>query len=333
MVDRTLHHRVPESSRWLSASRPGEASEPAPDPPPVGFAPEVEQALRAGEPVVALESTIICHGIPRPDNGRLASDMETAVRTAGSVPATTAVLDGRLRVGLGPDELAALAARAEVRKCTTRDLPDALASGAAGATTVAATLFIAAMAGIEVMATGGIGGVHRGGEASLDVSADLEELARRPVIVVASGIKSILDVRRTLERLETLGVPLLGYRTDRIPGFYSATTGFPVASIDRPEEVARRFRIQRRLGLPAALLVFRPPPAELALAAEELDRLTAEALQKARRDGIAGPAETPFVLREIARASGGRAVRLNRALAVANAELAGRIAAALCEPA
>ncbi|MDX1540745.1 MAG: pseudouridine-5'-phosphate glycosidase [Geminicoccaceae bacterium] len=301
--------------------------------PPVAFAPPVEQALSAGRPVVALETTIICHGIPRPDNARLAVEIDDAVRAAGAVPATTAVLGGRLRVGLERDEVSGLARRDDVRKCTTRELPDAIASGGAGATTVASTLFVAAMAGIDVMATGGIGGVHLQGERSLDVSADLEELARRPVIVVASGIKSILDMARTLERLETLGVPLIGYRCDEVPGFYTRSTGFKLAGVDHLEEIVARFQIQRRLGLQAALLVLQPPPEALAIEPGEMAELTASALDQARQAGIKGPDETPFLLSRIAAASDGRTVRLNRALAVANAALAGEIAACLCRTA
>lgn len=290
-------------------------------------APQVRDALARREPVVALESTILCHGIPRPDNAALAIDMESAVRAAGAVPATTAILAGAARVGLGPDELAALAACDNVAKCTARDLPGAIVDGRPGATTVAATLFLAARSGIDVMATGGIGGVHRGGETSLDVSADLEEMARRPVVVVASGIKAILDVARTMERLETLGVAVVGFDTTELPGFYTRETGVPVPRVAGVDAVAARFMAQRRLGLAAALLVTLPPPAALALGRSQLEPMIDAARRAASAAGVAGPAETPFLLRHLALASDGRTVALNRALAVANARLAGRIAA------
>ena len=292
-------------------------------------APEVRRALAEGRPVVALETTIICHGIPRPDNVRLALEIERAVRAEGAVPAATAVLDGAIRVGLAEDELQALAASDRVIKCTTRDLPRMVASRRAGATTVAATLFIAAQSGIPVMATGGIGGVHRGGEASFDVSADLEELARRSAMVVASGIKTILDLPRTMERLESLGVPVIGLGTAELPGLYTATSGLSVPRAGRLEEITAQFRVHRALNLPGALLVVQPPPPELALAAGEVEHLVARARERARAAGISGPDETPFLLRAMAEDSGGRTVRLNCALALANAALAARLAVAL----
>jgi pseudouridine-5'-phosphate glycosidase len=293
------------------------------------LSPEVADALGRGAPVVALESTIICHGIPRPENAILALELEAAVRGGGSVPATTAVLDGVARIGLDTRELTDLAARDEVLKCTTRDLSRACAGGQPGATTVAATLFLAASAGIPVMATGGIGGVHRGGETSLDVSADLDEMARRHCVVVASGIKTILDLPRTMERLETLGVAVAGFGTAELPGFYTAETGIEVPRIDTVAEVAAQFIIQRRLGVPGTLLIARPPPPELALPRDQLESMIEEARQAAREAGMAGPAETPFLLRHLAMVSAGRTVALNSALAIANARLAGEVAAAI----
>jgi pseudouridine-5'-phosphate glycosidase len=198
----------------------------------ITFADDVADALRAGAPVVALESTLICHGFPPPDNLEVALEIEAAVRTNGAVPATIAVLGGQMKVGLNQDELRRLAQTPEAAKCTTRDLPLALARGGSGATTVAATLAVAAKAGIEVMATGGLGGVHQGGEHSLDVSADLEQLARSRLAVVCSGAKSILDLPRTMERLESLGVAVVGYGCDELPGFYSTGSGLPVPRVD-----------------------------------------------------------------------------------------------------
>lgn len=295
------------------------------------LSPRVAAVLERGGPVVALESTIVCHGIPRPENAELARDLEEAVRQEGAVPATTAVIGGAARVGLTDDELAALAADPDVVKCTTRDLPRVVAAGVPGATTVASTLFLAARVGISVMATGGIGGVHRGGEASLDVSADLEEMARSPAVVVASGIKAFLDLGRTMERLETLGVPVVGFGSDQLAGFYTDETGIAVPRVEAPAEVARQYLVQRGLGLPGALLVAVPPPADLALPARELEPMIADARSAAAARGVAGPAETPFILRHLADASGGRTVTLNRSLAVANARLAARIAVAITD--
>jgi pseudouridylate synthase len=297
----------------------------------IEVAPEVAAALERGRAVVALESTLICHGIPRPDNAALARELEAAVRAAGAVPATIAVLAGRIRVGLSERELEALAASEEVAKCTTRDLPLVLAGGGPGATTVAATIFIAARVGIAVMATGGIGGVHLGGESSLDVSADLEELARTPVAVVCSGVKSILDQARTLERLETLGVPVVGFGCRELPGFYTAETGLPVPAVADLDALCRLVRAQRALGLPGGTVIAQPPPAGLALSRAEVDALVEAAGEAARRAGVGGPAQTPFLLRHMAEASGGATVRLNRALVLSNTHLAARLAVALAE--
>jgi pseudouridylate synthase len=295
----------------------------------LAVAPEVAGALERGGAVVALESTLICHGMPRPDNAVLALELEAAVRAAGAVPATVAVIGGRVRVGLAEGELQALAASEAVAKCTTRDLPLVLAGGGLGATTVAATIFTAARIGIAVMATGGLGGVHQGGERSLDVSADLEELARTPVAVVCSGVKSILDQRRTLERLETLGVLVVGFGCRELPGFYTSETGLLVPPIADLGALCRVVLAQRALGLPGGLVVAQPPPADLALTRAEVDALVGAAREAARRAGIVGPAQTPFLLRHMAEASRGATVRLNRALVLSNAHLAGRLAVAL----
>jgi pseudouridine-5'-phosphate glycosidase len=288
----------------------------------------VQRALRAGAAVVALESTLICHGIPRPRNTALAVAIEDAVRGAGAEPATIAVADGRVRVGLDRAELERLAA-ADAAKCSTRDLPRMIAARAPGATTVAATIFLARRVGIRVMATGGLGGVHLDGESSMDVSADLEELARTRVVVVCSGVKSILDAARTLERLETLGVPVVGYRCTELPSFYSATSGLAVPGVESLDALCRLVEAHAALGLPGGIVVVQPPPPQHAMPREMVDRLVADARSAARRDGIRGGAETPFMLRAMAERSGGATVEVNCALALANAELAGRLAAAL----
>ena len=291
--------------------------------------PEVAEALARGQGVVALESTLICHGLPRPHNATVAVELEQAVRDQGSVPATVAAIDGQVNVGLSAGVLSRLVEASQVAKCTTRDLPRVLASGELGATTIAATIFVASQVGIRVMATGGLGGVHKGGEQSLDVSADLEELARRPVVVVCSGVKSILDQRRTLERLETLGVPVIGYCCRELPGFYTAETGLPVPSIEDLSSLCRLVRAQDELGLPGGLVVVQPPPPEDALSKAAVDQLVADAQAASAAAGVDGPAQTPFMLSHMAERSQGATVRVNQALARANARLAGAIAAML----
>jgi pseudouridine-5'-phosphate glycosidase len=299
---------------------------------PIEPSQEVADALRSGRPIVALESTMICHGIPRPRNLTLARTVEAAVREAGAVPATVALLDGRVRVGLGDDELERLATAEGVAKCSPRDLAPVLASGSLGATTVAGTIFVAARLGIRLMATGGIGGVHRGGEASLDVSADLHELRRSGVAVVCSGAKIILDLPRTLEVLETLGVPVLGYGTADFPAFYLTASGLPVPRIDGLEALAHVIAAQAALGWPSGLVVANPPPAELALDPPELEVALRDALADAKAQGVRGKDETPFLLAHLAEASSGRSVTLNEALVVANARLAAQVATVLRVP-
>ena len=289
----------------------------------------VERALRGGRAVVALESTLICHGIPRPRNAALAVAIEDAVRAAGAEPATIAVVDGRVRVGLDRAGLEHLAAAAEAVKCSTRDLPRVVASREPGATTIAATIFLARRVGIRVMATGGLGGVHQDGESSMDVSADLEELARTRAVVVCSGIKSILDQRRTLERLETLGVPVVGYRCQELPGFYTAASGLAIPAVDDVEGLGRLVRAHQALGLPGAIVVVQPPPSEHAMAKPIVDQLVAAAQAAACEAGVDGPAQTPFMLRHMADRSQGATVRVNRALALANARLAAALATLL----
>ena len=291
------------------------------------LSPEVADAVSRGEAVVALESTLICHGIPRPRNLELALAVETAVREAGAVPATVAVLDGRLRIGLEEAELKRLAMADGVVKCSARDLAWVMTAGLAGATTVAGTIYAAARAGIRVMATGGLGGVHRGGQSSLDISADLAELARSATAVVCSGAKSILDLPRTLEVLETMGVTVLGLGTAELPAFYARESGLAIPAVADASAAAAVLSRQAALGWPSGILIANPPPAELAMPAEAVERLVEDALAACRAAGIAGKEETPFLLAHMARASEGRTVTLNEALVLSNAGVAGRIAA------
>ena len=292
---------------------------------------DLVDGLRHGRPVVALESTLICHGIPKPDNGELAIEMENRVRAEGALPATMAVIDGAVRVGLAPDELQSLAAADHVAKCSTRDLPLVAASGGLGATTVASTIYLAAQHGIKVMATGGLGGVHLAGETTLDISADLHELQRSPVVVVCCGVKSILDQQRTMEKLETLGVPVIGYRCRKLPAFYTADSDIDIPGVDDLDQLTRVIRYHAGLGMPSGMVVAVPPPKAYALARNEVDQLVAAARRSAEAGGISGPAQTPFMLRFMAEASDGRTVTLNRHLAAENASLAGSIARRLCD--
>lgn len=290
---------------------------------------EVQQALAEGRPVLALESTLITHGLAWPQNLDTALAIEESVRAEAVVPATVAVLDGQLRAGLENREIEQLARLGpEVRKCSRRDLPLVLQPGQAGATTVAATMMIAAMAGIRVFATGGIGGVHRGAENSFDISADLQELARTPVAVVCAGPKAILDIGLTCEYLETHGVPVLGYQCDRLPAFYSRDSGFPVDQrLDSEAEIAAVLQVQWRLGL-AGALVANPIPPEHALDPASVERAIAQAVAEAAAAGISGKALTPWLLARLEQLSGGDSVQANIALILNNARLGARIAAA-----
>jgi pseudouridine-5'-phosphate glycosidase len=291
--------------------------------------PEVSDALSAGRPVVALESTIISHGLPRPDNLRIAREFEAAVRQAGAVPATIAVVDGEPHVGLDDDALEAVASREDVAKCGVRDLAVVCARGAMGATTVAATAHLAARAGIAVFATGGLGGVHREARETWDESADLGWLARTPIVVVCAGVKSILDVGATLERLETLNVTLLGYGTDAFPGFYLADSGFPVPwRVDRPEEIAAVMAGRAQVGHDGAIVVANPLEVEEQLDPELHDRVLAEALAGATAAGVRGKDMTPFLLDWFHRETRGASLDVNVRLVRRNAALAARIAAA-----
>ncbi|MCS0637367.1 pseudouridine-5'-phosphate glycosidase [Streptomyces sp. LP05-1] len=292
---------------------------------------EVREAMAAGRPVVALESTIIAHGLPRPRNLSVAVELEALVRAAGAVPATVAVLDGVARLGLDEKQLERVAGDPAVRKLGHRDLAPALATGASGATTVSATAFLAALAGIRVFATGGLGGVHRGWTADQDESADLRLLATTRIAVVCAGVKSVLDVPATLQRLETLGVPVVGYGTDRFPGFYLTSSGEPVDwTVRTPEEVAAVIRAQDALAGPdTALIVARPVPEAEQLDPELHDRVLDEALHECRERGMTGQGVTPFLLERLMRGTGGASLEANLAAVRGNVQLAARIAGAL----
>jgi len=296
----------------------------------VRLSPEVAEALASGEPVVALESTIIAHGFPYPANVQCARESERVCREEGAVPATIAVLGGRLAVGLSDDEIERLGTTPDVPKASRRDLPVLAARGIDGATTVAATMAIAAMAGVRVFATGGIGGVHRGAERTFDISADLEELARTSVAVVCAGAKSVLDLGLTLEYLETHGVPVLGYRTDAFPAFYVRESGLGVdARFERAEEIAEALRAKWAMGLDGGAVVANPIPAEHALDPAFIDGIIATALAEAEERGVHGKDVTPFLLARIHELSGGASEEANKQLVWSNVRLAARIAAAL----
>ncbi|WP_405446830.1 pseudouridine-5'-phosphate glycosidase [Streptomyces erythrochromogenes] len=291
---------------------------------------EVREALAQGRPVVALESTIIAHGLPRPRNLEVGLELEELVRAEGAVPATVAVVDGVARAGLDKTQLERIAAGDGVHKLGHRDLAPALATGATGATTVSATAFLAARAGLRVFATGGLGGVHREWAQTQDESADLSLLARTRITVVCAGVKSILDVPATLQRLETLGVGVLGYGTQRFPGFYLADSGEPVDwTVHRPEEVAAVMAAQDALGgTESALLVANPVAAGEQLDPELHDRVLAEALTACREQGITGQAVTPFLLGFLVRATDGASLEANLAAVRGNVRLGARIAGA-----
>nr|WP_235789741.1 pseudouridine-5'-phosphate glycosidase [Ruegeria pomeroyi] len=288
---------------------------------------EVHAARVAGTPIVALESTIITHGMPYPQNVETARAVEQDIRDAGAVPATIAVINGRLHVGLEPDQLDALGQAQGVAKLSRADMAACIATGGTGATTVAATMIAARFAGIEVFATGGIGGVHKGAEQSFDISADLHELAQTPVTVVAAGAKAILDLPKTLEVLETLGVPVIAYGQDSFPAFWSATSDLPAPlRMDDSASIARAHATRRALGLPGGQLVANPIPAADQIAAEDLAPVIAQAQAQADAQGIAGKAVTPFLLQAIFEATGGRSLTANIALVRNNARLAAKIA-------
>jgi pseudouridine-5'-phosphate glycosidase len=294
----------------------------------LNIAPEAANALREHRPVVALESTVITHGLPRPQNLQTAHRLQEAVRDANATPATIAIIGGKLSVGLDDDQIRELAESTGIRKISTRDIAVAMAQSWNGATTVAATTWIAHRAGIKVFATGGIGGVHRG--TLPDISADLPELARTPIVVVCSGAKIVLDLPATREWLETHAVTIVGYECDELPAFYSRNSGLHVdARAESPQDVADIYRAQRSLGLDSALLVVVPVPAEFEVPLEELERVLTTALEDAEWKEITGPALTPFLLSQMAERSGGATLRANIALLENNARVAAAIARAV----
>ena len=291
------------------------------------FSPEVAQARTEGAPLVALESTIITHGMPYPQNVETAQQVEAEVRGKGAVPATIAVLNGKIHIGLSNDQLQDLARAKDVAKLSRADLAACLARGGTGATTVAATMIAAHLAGIRVFATGGIGGVHRGAEQSFDISADLQELAQTPVTVVAAGPKAILDVPKTLEVLETLGVPVIAFGQNEIPAFWSRNSGLPAPlRMDTAEDIARAHLIRGELGLPGGQLVANPIPAKDEIPADELAPLISQAITEAEQQGIAAKSVTPFLLQRIFDLTCGASLRTNIALVRNNARLAAEIA-------
>ena len=292
---------------------------------------EVQHALLNHQPVVALESTIISHGMPYPDNVATALKVEAEVRAHGAVPATIAIVDGILTAGLLPDQIEALGRSGpEVVKVSRRDMPFVVAARQTGATTVAATMVIAAMAGIRIFATGGIGGVHRGAEQSFDVSADLQELAQTSVAVVCAGAKSILDLRLTMEYLETHGVPVVGFQSDMLPAFFTRSSGVPVNyRLDTAVEMARVLHIKWLIGLQGGVVIANPIPAEFAMTEAIIDQAIERALEEAAQQGIVGKDTTPFLLARVNALTGGDSLAANIALVLNNARLAADIAKAL----
>lgn len=292
---------------------------------------EVQQALNEGKPVVALESTIISHGMPYPQNVETALKVEQTIRDNGAVPATIAIIGGKLKAGCTPEEIEYLGKKGhEVTKASRRDLPVLIARKADGATTVTTTMIIAAMAGIKVFATGGIGGVHRGAETTMDISADLEELAQTPVLVVCAGAKSILDLGLTLEYLETKGVPVIGYRTEELPAFYTPHSGFKVDyRLDSPEEIAAAFKAKLDMGLKGGMLVTNPIPEEYAMPADVINKAIDQAIAESVKLGIRGKESTPFLLAKVKDLTGGDSLASNIQLVLNNARLAAKTAAAL----
>lgn len=294
---------------------------------PLTFAPEVRAALDAGQPVVALESTIITHGMPFPQNLKTARAVEAEVRAHGAVPATIAVMDGQIHIGLTPAELERLAQAEGVMKVSRADIAVCLARGAYGATTVAATMICAALAGIKVFATGGIGGVHRGAEQTFDISADLAELGQTAVTVVAAGAKAILDIPKTLEVLETDGVPVIAYRQDEVPAFWSRSSGLKAPlRADSAAEIAASHIMRGRIGLPGGQLVANPIPSEAEIPREEIIPAIEEALAEAEAQGVAAKEVTPFLLQRVFEITEGRSLVANIALVLNNARLAAEIA-------
>ncbi len=295
--------------------------------------PEVAEALAAGKPVVALESTIISHGMPYPQNVETALAVEQIVRDNGAVPATIAVIGGRLKAGLSPEEIEYFGKKGlDIAKASRRDLAVLCARGEDGATTVTTTIMIAHMAGIKVFASGGIGGVHRGAETTMDISADLEELAQTPVMVVCAGAKSILDLGLTLEYLETHGVPVVGYETEKLPAFFTRESDFNVDyRMDSPAEIAKAFKVQNEMGLKGGMLVANPIPVEYSMDSKVISAAIDQAVAEAEEKGIHGKETTPFLLARVTELTGGNSLESNIQLVFNNARLAAKTAAAYCE--
>ena len=300
--------------------------------PPLLYAPDVQAARAEGRPIVALESTIITHGMPWPQNLEMAQTVENDIRAGGAVPATIAIMGGQIHIGLTDAQLRILAQTKDAMKLSRADLAVALATGRTGATTVAATMICAALAGIEVFATGGIGGVHRGADTSFDISADLQELAASRVTVVAAGAKAILDLPKTLEVLETLGVPVIAYGQDSLPAFWSRESELRAPlRLDTPQDIAASHRMRARLGLPGGQLIANPIPQAEEIPAATLAPLIAQAIAEAAAQNIAAKDVTPFLLSQIFTLTGGASLKANLALVRNNARLAARIATALAE--
>ena len=293
--------------------------------------PEVAAAVAAGKPVVALESTIISHGMPYPQNVETALNVEKIIRENGAVPATIAIIGGRLKAGLTPEEIEYFGKKGQaIAKASRRDVAALVARGEDGATTVTTTMMIAHMAGIKIFATGGIGGVHRGAETTMDISADLEELASTPVMVVCAGAKSILDLGLTLEYLETKGVPVLGYRTETLPAFYTDESDFKVDyRMDSPEEIAAAVTAQRDMGYPGGMLITNPIPHQYAMPKDVIDAAINQALAEAKEQGVKGKATTPFLLARVCELTGGESLKSNIKLVLNNVALGAQIAAAM----
>lgn len=292
--------------------------------------PEVSQARTQNGPIVALETTVVTHGLPYPQNINLAVDMESEIRAHGAIPATIGILDGLIRVGMNRDDLEQLVAAKPLHKISRRDYAPVLAKGQSGGTTVAGTLIAAHAAGIKVFATGGIGGVHR--QPAFDISADLPELAQRPVIVVCAGAKAILDLPATVEYLETMGVPIVGYQTDELPAFFSRTSGLPVSTrADSPDEVAAIAQAHWGLGLSSAILVTVPPPENAALPAEDVQAAIEQALAEAQDQGVRGQEATPFLLSRVSQLTGQESLKANLSLLLNNARVAAQIAVAMAK--
>ena len=292
------------------------------------ISPEVKRALDENRPVVALESTIISHGMPYPQNVETALKVENIVRDNGAIPATIAIIGGKLTVGISHEEIDYLGKKGlDVTKSSRRDIPILVSKGEDGATTVAATMVIASLAGVKIFATGGIGGVHRGAEVTMDISADLEELANNDVIVVCAGIKSILDLGLTLEYLETKGVPVIGYRTDQLPAFYTRESGFKLNyRMENPMEIARAILVKRELNLKGSMVVANPIPTEHAMDNKVITKAINEALEEAKILGIEGKETTPYLLDKVQKITGGKSLEANIQLVYNNAKLAAQIA-------